>query len=257
MLMKNIGSKILVNSITMIRVVGTFLMPIITYNMSAGQFICYIALLLLTDSIDGIMARRLNSCTIFGALLDSAADKFLGISLFAVLAYHEPIMFLPIITEGLIMIINTRGATRGSNTESSFLGKFKTWVMGICIVLSFCTIFASDIINVLNEGTKEGAWLINVFNYSIFHKNLVINSLACVCAGSGLMVAVDYQSKVKDEVKKAQEVGINAKEYKLRKGKDLVYALFDTDYYYKTKNQPLLQRLGEREVINERKIKRK
>ena len=255
--MKNIGSKIFVNSITMIRVIGTFLMPFITFNMNAWELVCYIAMLLLTDCIDGLMARRLNACTIFGALLDAAADKFLGIAMFAVLAYHEPIMFLPIITEGLIMIINTRGATRGSTTESSFLGKFKTWVMGICIVMGFCTIYATDIIAILNETTKEGESLINLFNYGIYHRNLIMNSLSCICAGSGLMVAVDYQSKVKSEVKSAKEKGIIAKEYKLKKGKDLRDALFDTEYYLKTKNQPLLQRLGEREVKNERKIKRK
>ena len=64
--MKNKGAKIIVNSITMTRVIGTLLMPFISLFLSPGELIFYIIILLLTDSVDGIMARRLNSCTIFG-----------------------------------------------------------------------------------------------------------------------------------------------------------------------------------------------
>ena len=63
--MKNKGAKIIVNSITMTRVIGTLLMPFISLLLSPGELIFYIIILLLTDSVDGIMARRLNSCTIF------------------------------------------------------------------------------------------------------------------------------------------------------------------------------------------------
>ena len=118
--MKNKGAKIFVNSITMTRVIGTLLMPFISLLLSPGELIFYIIILLLTDSVDGIMARRLNACTIFGALLDAIADKLLGIATLAVLAFSYPIMFLPIITETIICLINTNGAARGSSTESSF-----------------------------------------------------------------------------------------------------------------------------------------
>ena len=129
--MKNMKAKIFVNSITMVRVIGTLIMPFVSMIMTPSEVIFYIIILLLTDSIDGIMARRLNACTTFGALLDAVADKLLGIATLAVLAFSYPIMFLPIITETLICLINTNGAANGGSTESSFLGKFKTWIFGI------------------------------------------------------------------------------------------------------------------------------
>ena len=96
--MKNMKAKIFVNSITMVRVIGTLIMPFVSMIMTPSEVIFYIIILLLTDSIDGIMARRLNACTTFGALLDAVADKLLGIATLAVLPFTYPIMFLPIIT---------------------------------------------------------------------------------------------------------------------------------------------------------------
>ena len=55
--MKNRGAKIFVNSITMTRVIGTLLMPFISLFLSPGELIFYIIVLLLTDSVVGIMAR--------------------------------------------------------------------------------------------------------------------------------------------------------------------------------------------------------
>src|SRR5574344_1367016 len=158
--MKNKGAKIFVNSITMIRVIGTILMPFITIYMTPSEIIVYIIILLLTDSIDGMMAKLLNACTIFGALLDAIADKLLGIATFAVLSHDYLIMMLPVITETIITLINTNGVTRGSSMESSSLGKFKTWILGICIVVGFCTIYSKDIILLFNEYTKAGSYFI-------------------------------------------------------------------------------------------------
>ena len=47
--MKNKGAKIIVNSITMTRVIGTLLMPFISLLLSPGELIFYIIILLLTD----------------------------------------------------------------------------------------------------------------------------------------------------------------------------------------------------------------
>ena len=58
--MKKIKAMIFVNSITFVRVLGTFLMPFVSTHLNAKEFVSYIVLLLLTDSVDGIMARRLK-----------------------------------------------------------------------------------------------------------------------------------------------------------------------------------------------------
>lgn len=254
--MKNKGAKIFVNSITMTRVIGTFLLPFISIFMSPSSVVIYIVALLLTDSIDGIMARRLNACTIFGAILDASADKLLGIATLGVLAHDYPIMLLPILTETLITLINTSGATKGGSIDSSFLGKFKTWIMGICIVIGFCTVYSEEIILIFTD-TKIGLYFANLFNSIIAYKTLIMNSLASICVGAGIMVAADYKARVKSDVKKAELNGLKAKEFRIKKGRELINALFDTEYYFKTKNEPLLQRLGEKENKHEKKNRRK
>lgn len=245
--MKNKNAKIFVNSITMTRVIGTFIMPFVSLAMSPGGLIIYITCLLLTDSLDGFLARKLKACTIFGALLDAIADKLLGIATLGVLAMDYPIMLFPIMTEIAITLINTNGATKGSSIESSSLGKLKTWVMGICIVIGFCTVNANHIITLLSNKYELGRMLIGIFNYLMLHKTLMMTSLAFICVGAGIMVAADYRARVKNDIKKAEASGLKAKEIKLKSGKALWNALFDTEYYIKTKNEPLLQRLGEKD----------
>ena len=80
--------------------------------------------------------------------------------------------------------------------------------------------------------------------------------LASITAGADIMVAADYRSRNKSDIKKARENGLNASEFKLKNKDDLMFALFDTDYYNETRGVPLLQRLGE-EKKNEKKVRGK
>lgn len=253
--MKKIGAKIIVNSITMTRVIGTFLMPFICKSMQPAQVMIYIILLLLTDSIDGYLARKLKVSTIFGALLDALADKLLGISTLALLSRNSLIMLLPIATEIAITLINTGGATKGSSIESSNLGKLKTWVMGVAIVVGFFTIYANDFIELLENATNSTLMWTDIFKYLEHHSTVILNSIAFSCVGADLIVAYDYHSKIKHEVNIVKNKGIDARNIKLKRGKELIDALFNEEYYQETKNEPLLIRLG-RDKNNETKIKR-
>lgn len=254
--MKKLGAKIFVNSITFVRVLGTFLMPFVSTRLNAKEFVSYIVILLLTDSIDGIMARRLRVSTVFGSLLDAAADKLFGIATLCVLARVYPVIWLPVIIEIVITMINTGGATKGSTVESSMLGKFKTWILGISIVIGFLVLYANEFVLLFNETTKYGNFMIDVFDYMKEHEMFIINSLAFISGGCDIMVAADYKNRVKVDVKEAKANGLDAKEIKLKKGKDLVYALFDEEYYIKTLNKPLIEKLGNLEVKDERKVKK-
>ena len=239
--MKNKGSIIIVNSITMTRVIGTFILPFLSNRVSADTLIIYIMLLLLTDAIDGILARRLKASTIFGSILDATADKLLGIACLAVLAQSYPIMILPIVTETIITIINTRGALGGSNTESSRLGKAKTWVLGLAIVLGFGTVYAGNIIDGLNSSATT---LISFLETVLAHQDGIMTAIGSITVGAGMIVAYDYQMRVRNEVKKATEDGFVLNKIVLKEGKDLMFALFDEEYYQKTRDIPLAKKLG-------------
>ncbi len=235
--MNNKKSKIIVNSITLIRLFGTFLIPIVNYFFSIKGLICYLTILLLTDALDGFLARRLNASTLFGSLLDTAADKLLAIAALAVLSKDYLIVVLPIFTESLIMIINTGGAMRGAITESSPLGKFKTWVLGIAIVIGFLTIFSSTLVN-----KTEVDLYIKIYNYLIINADNIMNILASITVGAGLIVSFDYYNQIKKDLKNNEKFKL--REIKLKDKKELKHALFDTKYYHSTRNEPLITKIG-------------
>ena len=246
--MKCKNKLIIVNLITLSRLVGTVLLPIFVNKISITCLILYILLLLLTDFIDGILARAWKVSTIFGALLDATADKMFGISTMLIITSKYSLMFLPILTEIVIMSVNVCGVNHGSGLESSNLGKFKTWIFGIGTFISFLTIYADRIMMTINNLRL----LNNIFNYLIINSSIVISCIVFIMVGADIMVIFDYQAKVKEALKMAKKEGIKRKNYKLKKGIDLKMALFNHNYYIETKKMPLLIRLGE-ECKNERK----
>ncbi|MDD4187675.1 MAG: CDP-alcohol phosphatidyltransferase family protein [Bacilli bacterium] len=243
--MKNKKAIIIVNSVTMTRVIGTFILPFISIKICPAELVIYVGLLLLTDAIDGLLARRLKASTVFGSILDATADKLLGIACLAVLSQRYPIMLLPILTETIITIINLRGAIGGATTESSFLGKIKTWVLGLGIVLGFATIYVNGIISGINSSTIIGKYLIAFFENLATNQDIVMAIIASITVGAGIIVACDYQHKVKIEMKNAADEGFVLKKMVLKSKKDLLYALFDEEYYQKTKGIPLAKKIGE------------
>lgn len=145
---------IIINSLTMIRVIGTIiLIPI--YNSYGGlavgilSLICY-----LTDSIDGILARKWKASTFFGALFDGFADKLFTLINFIVLYLITPYALIPIIFELLIIFIQIIKFANKYNVKSNIIGKSKVWVLAISVVLTF---FATDInsFNILTESTRN------------------------------------------------------------------------------------------------------
>lgn len=133
---------IIVNLLTLVRVIGTIIL-IPLYNAFGGvvvgitSFICY-----LTDSIDGILARKWHVSTFFGALLDGFSDKLFTIINFIILYLITPYALIPIIIELLIVLVQTLKFSRNLNIQSNLIGKCKVWILAITVVLTF---FCSDI----------------------------------------------------------------------------------------------------------------
>ncbi len=128
---------LIVNILTFIRVIGSFvLVPI--YNIYGGFYVGIIAMFgYLTDSIDGILARKWHASTFFGALLDGVADKLFTIVNFIVLFLITPYALIPIIFEILIIIVQLIKYHKKLNIKSNMIGKSKVWVLAICVVLTF------------------------------------------------------------------------------------------------------------------------
>ena len=133
-----------VNLLTFIRIIGTIIIvPVyLRYGgIAAGiiSLVCYA-----TDSIDGILARKWNVSTFFGALFDGLADKMLTIANFILLYLITPYALIPIIFELATVIVQYYKYRKNLNIKSNIIGKSKVWILAICIVLTF---FISDINN--------------------------------------------------------------------------------------------------------------
>ncbi len=75
------------NSLTLLRIAVTPLAIFLYLSQWYIACLVCVAMAMLSDYFDGILARKLNQCTDFGALLDPVADKFYEMSFTLVLLY--------------------------------------------------------------------------------------------------------------------------------------------------------------------------
>jgi len=136
---------LIVNSVTATRFIGSFLVvPTFKFFGGIGAAL-FSAIFLFTDFIDGALARKLKASTFFGALFDGATDKAFGIMCYALLMTINPVVFsIPLLSEIGIILVQNQKLKKGLNVKSNWIGKFKTWFLGLSIVGSFAAV---DLLN--------------------------------------------------------------------------------------------------------------
>ena len=95
-----------------------------------------------TDFFDGMLARKLNAGSEFGRLMDPIVDKIFAITLLAGGAVINPLLIFNIIPEIAISAVNYKALSENKPVKSSKLGKIKTWILSINILLSFIPSFS-------------------------------------------------------------------------------------------------------------------
>ena len=157
---------IIINFLTLIRVIGVILL-VPVYHYCGGFMTGVLALICyLTDSLDGILARKWSASTFFGALFDGTADKLFTIMNFIVLYLITPFALILIFFEISIVITQILKFKNNLNLQSNIIGKFKVWVLAICVVLTF-------IISDINSISFISSSLKNIFN-SLNMKNVYL-----------------------------------------------------------------------------------
>ena len=156
---------IIVNVLTLMRVIGTIiLIPI--YKNYGGFAVGILALVCyLTDSIDGILARKLKASTFFGALFDGAADKLFTIMSFIILYLITPYAIIPILFEIAIVFVQTIKYKNNLNVKSNIVGKLKTWVLALCVILTF---LVSDINSITFIPKEFITWINNLNQNNLY-----------------------------------------------------------------------------------------
>lgn len=130
------------NTLTLSRILLTPLLVVVLLTRVEGKEIYGAVIFLLaalTDYLDGYFARKRNQVTATGKLLDPIADKLLVASAFIALVELDlaPAWMVVIIVgrEFVINGIRTIAAARGHVIPANWLGKIKTFMQIVTIVV--------------------------------------------------------------------------------------------------------------------------
>lgn len=210
--MDKIGVKIFVNSLTVFRCIFTFAMPFLIKKVSDLTFLIIIGILFFTDCLDGFISRKCRAQTLFGSIMDTIADKVLCIVLILCISSEAIILYTILIGELIIALINTVGTISGASIKASMMGKAKMWALAIATLLGYMYYF--EICGIL-----------------------LLNIVGIIVILMQIFVIFTYGSKMK-KIKHIQN-----KKFEFKKGKELAYTLFDTDYYLNTVDLPIIKKL--------------
>ncbi len=137
--------KIIPDLLTLSRLLVT---PLVIYLGVNNQFFSLIFLAIfiaLTDFLDGKLARRWNVTSELGAKLDTIGDKCLAFALLAILIFDNHYFFYVLVLEVMIALFNIYVFYKSKIVCSLLIGKIKTWVIFITIILGFVNILLKNI----------------------------------------------------------------------------------------------------------------
>lgn len=128
------------NHITYVRVlIGVTLFSLLFFlNIENKTLILSLfAFGVITDFIDGPVARGTNRVTEFGAMLDSTADRIilLPIAIYALLKIHKWLLLILIILEIANALVSIYYKSREIYLESNIFGKTKMVLMSIVFIV--------------------------------------------------------------------------------------------------------------------------
>lgn len=103
----------------------------------------------LTDCLDGKLARKWNSVSEFGSKLDAVADKVFAIGLSLCLTSIFSSLWIVVLLELLLAGLNFYFHYKSKKTESLWIGKVKTTVLFMTILLVMIYHFFPNITNIV------------------------------------------------------------------------------------------------------------
>lgn len=100
-----------------------------------------------SDALDGYFARKLSAYSKFGQYLDAVSDKLYFLSLIIILLiYKYYLIVIPLIIELIISVINYLILKKNKKVFTERVGKFKTTLLIIDLILGIISIKIKEII---------------------------------------------------------------------------------------------------------------
>ena len=223
---------IIVNAITLCRLLGALLLPFIYHLYGINVVAILTIFLFLSDALDGFLARKLKISTFFGCSMDALSDKVLNAIVFILLGIEYRYMIPPLIIEILILYISYLTYKHWGNVKSTNVGKVKTVILDICVILSFI------LLSIPKIGING-----KVIKYIITNTDFYIIILSSIITISCLIALLDY-------IKRYKETRYNPKYIKVKKRKklgksfnEIITRSFDIEYYSKHKDESIMDQL--------------
>jgi CDP-diacylglycerol--glycerol-3-phosphate 3-phosphatidyltransferase len=132
--------KVIPNILTISRLIVTPFIIYLGVNGDIKLLIGIAVFIALTDFLDGKLARRWGVTSNIGAKLDAIGDKVLAIGLLIVLVIRNHMFFYILLLEILLSIFNVYAFSKTKVVESLLIGKIKTWVIFITIIIGLLNI---------------------------------------------------------------------------------------------------------------------
>jgi len=152
------------NFLTIVRILAIPLLVFVLLTPFRGQELTAFLIFIfasLTDTVDGIWARRTQQITVLGQLLDPVADKLLVTSVFICLVQtHAVPAWMAVIIIGREFAVTgfrAIAASRGHNIPASWSGKIK---MGTETVTISLLILGQRILGGFYIISQIGLWLV-------------------------------------------------------------------------------------------------
>lgn len=216
---------ILVNLLTLTRIIGAVIMPISYFKNGIGMFSLFVCLIFFTDFLDGKLSRYWKVESFLGSLADSVGDKLFAFSMILILANEYPLILVIFALEIYIFISGILSFSQNKNVQSSKMGKRKTFILDISISIMFIYL-ARDIYS-----SYISTRLMDFLNNS---EEAVVYSLIGIMIGLELLTIADYTIK---HLKKVSLKNIRGK--KLKSTKEITYMLINREYYIENRDKSL------------------
>ncbi len=227
--MTKLKKKVIVNVLTLSRIVAAFLLPFIFDKMKFRSFIILLGLIFLTDCFDGKLSRRWGVQTVGGMILDPLGDKVLAFSCILSLASKSSRMMVLFGLEFIIMIITLIKVAADENSKASYVGKFKSWILSLMLcfeaILLFAPNFLNEFVGVL--GFETNIFLIEDSFVDVWFVFTVLVELITVA------VYIGRAFKNKKTMKKNKRTWKSLKE--------IWITLFDEERFLEDRDKPIME----------------
>ena len=159
------------------------------------------------------ISRKCKAQTLFGSIMDTIADKVLCVVLIVCIASKSPVLLVMLLGEIIIATINFVGTLNNVPIVAIMTGKAKMWA------LAFATLFG-------------------YMYYFGWCDEIYVTITGIIVITMQVLAILEYGGKI---IRKSKDV--KKEKIKFKRGAELKYALFDTDYYLSTIDVPILKKL--------------